>query len=125
MNDCRLKGYVLDGYPQSNGQLKDLFYIRKERQVPVENEGEENETPRFETVLDEDKDTLVWPNFVVVLDTNSDALKERVARLDPEIKENSHHNEDGYARRILAFREKFPAFLDNLQEGFQDEKTMV
>lgn len=93
--------------------------------MKLETEGEENEEPRYERVVDEEKDALVWPNFVVVLDTNSDALKERVARLDPEIKENSHHNEDGYARRILAFREKFPAFLENLQEGFQDEKTMV
>jgi hypothetical protein len=41
-------------------------------------------------------------------------LKDKISRLDPEIKENSHHNEEGFARRILNFREKFPNFVENI-----------
>jgi len=35
-------------------------------------------------------------------------LKDKISKLDPEIKENSHHNEEGLSRRLIAYKEKLP-----------------
>ena len=105
-NDCKLKGYLLDGFPQTLNQIKTLFY----QKVLLANQDE----PTYQDV----KLLDIWPTFVVVLDSNQEILKDKIAKLDPEIKENTHHNEEGFARRILTFRDKFPNFIDNIKEYF-------
>ena len=44
--------------------------------------------------------------------------------MDPEIQESTHHNEENLARRINAFKEKNPNFIENVKDLFKDEKCL-
>ncbi|CAJ0944683.1 unnamed protein product [Ranitomeya imitator] len=90
---CQNQGYVLDGYPKTYEQAKELF--RSE-------EGEEEEesrskAPRF--------DPTITPDFVISLDASDEFLKDRVINLPESTVAGTHYSQDRFLRSLATFRD--------------------
>ena len=107
-NDCRNRGYILDGYPrvyrgaQSSFLKKVIQY--DENGDPVEEEEEElpeGELPGFDNHV---KDDSIFPGSVIVLDGKDEDLIQRVRELPEDQIEGTHYNESDMRRRIRGYR---------------------
>ncbi|XP_073494623.1 adenylate kinase 7 [Phyllobates terribilis] len=90
---CQNQGFVLDGYPKTYEQAKELF--RSE-------EGEEEEesrskAPRF--------DKTITPDFVISLDASDEFLKNRVINLPESTVAGTHYSQDRFLRSLATFRD--------------------
>uniref|UniRef100_A0A672JYD3 Adenylate kinase 7-like n=1 Tax=Sinocyclocheilus grahami TaxID=75366 RepID=A0A672JYD3_SINGR len=72
---CRNQGFVLDGYPKTYTQAKELFHVSKHL------------------------------NFVVSLDATDEFLKERVRSLPQNVAEEMHYTQDEFTASLAKFRE--------------------
>jgi adenylate kinase len=86
-NDCKNKGYVLDGYPRSFANCQHIFIDETNTEEPL------------------NKDTL--PTVVFFLDHyTDDFIKHRIkTHIDPNILYTPHYSEEGMTRRLKAYRE--------------------
>ncbi|EDO36546.1 predicted protein [Nematostella vectensis] len=87
---CQNQGFILDGYPKTYEQAKELFAAE---------EGEEAED---ESPLAYDK--LTMPEVVVSLDASDDFLKTRVMNLPESVVAGTHNTEEGLMRRLSEYR---------------------
>lgn len=91
-NIYRNRGYILDGYPRSFADAQGIFFDIDESKA-------EDDLERF--ILNKD----LLPNNVILLDSVTDEfLKNRVKSMPEATHINSHYNEDGMNRRILAYK---------------------
>ncbi|XP_015103151.3 adenylate kinase 7 [Vicugna pacos] len=90
---CRNQGYILDGFPKTYDQAKELFN--------QEDEEEEEEELRGK-MLPFDK--LIIPEFVCSLDASDEFLKERVINLPESIVAGTHYNQDQFLRALSNYR---------------------
>lgn len=90
---CQNQGFVLDGFPKTYGQAKQLF------------DQEEIEEPDPEaTTLTYNQ--LIMPEVVVSLTAADNFLKQRVINLPESVVSGTHNNEEGFIRRLTTFREQ-------------------
>ncbi|XP_036738251.2 adenylate kinase 7 isoform X2 [Manis pentadactyla] len=88
---CRNQGYILDGFPKTYDQAKDLF--------SHEEEEEEIKGKMFPY------DKLIIPEFVCSLDASDDFLKERVMNLPENIVAGTHYSHDRFLRTLSNYRD--------------------
>ncbi|CAH6851130.1 Ak7 [Phodopus roborovskii] len=90
---CRNQGYILDGFPKTYDQAKDLFNQEDEE------EEEEIRGKMFPF------DRLITPEFVCGLDASDDFLKERVMNLPESIVAGTHYSQDRFLRSLSNYRD--------------------
>uniref|UniRef100_A0A674F456 Adenylate kinase 7b n=1 Tax=Salmo trutta TaxID=8032 RepID=A0A674F456_SALTR len=84
---CRNQGFVLDSFPKTYEQAKDLFY----------GETEMSKIPPF--------NKKIIPEFVFSLDTSDAFLKNRVLNLPESLVEGTSYSQEQFLRRLARFRE--------------------
>ncbi|NP_001337820.1 adenylate kinase 7 isoform 4 [Homo sapiens] len=90
---CRNQGYILDGFPKTYDQAKDLF----------NQEDEEEEDDVRGRMFPFDK--LIIPEFVCALDASDEFLKERVINLPESIVAGTHYSQDRFLRALSNYRD--------------------
>nr|XP_014999949.2 adenylate kinase 7 isoform X3 [Macaca mulatta] len=90
---CRNQGYILDGFPKTYDQAKDLFN--------QEDEEEEDEVRGRMFPFDK----LIIPEFVCALDASDEFLKERVINLPERIVAGTHYSQDRFLRALSNYRD--------------------
>uniref|UniRef100_H2YJ58 Uncharacterized protein n=1 Tax=Ciona savignyi TaxID=51511 RepID=H2YJ58_CIOSA len=89
---CQNQGFVLDGFPKTYEQAKDLFALEDE---------DEGDDPRKINY-----DTSIMPEVVAALNAEDDFLKHRVMNLPEAVVQvkGTHNTEDGFLRRLQEYR---------------------
>jgi adenylate kinase len=111
-NDCRNRGYVLDGFPKTYKQAQEVFLYKPKK---FDENGEEipEEEPELEEGEEKSWDGYVvrpeiFPKSVILLDAGSgddQGLLQRIKNSLPEAyAQGSHYNEADMLRRIAAYR---------------------
>ncbi|XP_074069133.1 adenylate kinase 7 isoform X2 [Macrotis lagotis] len=90
---CRNQGYILDGFPKTYDQAKDLFNQEEEE----EEEESRGKIPLF--------DKLTIPEFVFALDAADEFLKDRVMNLPEAIVVETHYVQDRFLRSLSNYRD--------------------
>ncbi|XP_054827586.1 adenylate kinase 7 [Eublepharis macularius] len=90
---CKNQGYVLDGFPKSYDQAKDLFNL----------EEEEEEDDMKGKIHHYDK--MIIPDHIVFLNASDDFLKNRIMNLPEIVVAGTHYAQDRYLRALSIFRE--------------------
>lgn len=88
---CQNQGFVLDGYPKTLTQAKELFVSSEEDADP-----DDADKPNYET--------RIMPEMVVHLDAPDEFLKERVMALPEQVVHGTHNTEEGLLRRLAQYR---------------------
>ncbi|MBN3323552.1 KAD7 kinase, partial [Atractosteus spatula] len=89
---CQNQGFVLDGFPKTYEQAKELFYGDED-----EPEDAKSKIPPF--------DKKIIPEYVFSLDATDEFLKNRVLNLPESVVAGTHYTQDQFLRRLAAFRE--------------------
>ncbi|CAH1164273.1 unnamed protein product [Phaedon cochleariae] len=110
---CQTRGYVLDGYPKTIQQAKEL-YGQVAEASKVEEGGKLGIELPGEGAIGEDQKQVgnlvgnanegIMPNFVVSLEADDDFLCERVMRLPQRLIQGTHYDEVNMLRRLGEFR---------------------
>nr|XP_009673899.1 PREDICTED: adenylate kinase 7 [Struthio camelus australis] len=90
---CRNQGYVLDGFPETYDQAKDLFNLEDED----EEEEIKGKIPKY--------DKLITPEFVISLTASDEFLKNRIINLPESVVAGTHYTQDEFLRSLNLFRE--------------------
>ncbi|XP_053553471.1 adenylate kinase 7 [Bombina bombina] len=90
---CQNQGYVLDGYPKTYEQAKELFNLEGEE----EEEESRGKIPHF--------DKTITPEFVFSLDASDEFLKNRVINLPESVVENTHYTQERFLKALIQFRD--------------------
>ncbi|KAK6294931.1 hypothetical protein J4Q44_G00341570 [Coregonus suidteri] len=88
---CRNHGFVLDGFPKSYDQAKEIFY----------DEDMEPDYPRSKMPAYNKK---IIPEFIFSLEASDDFLKERVQNLPESVAEKMRYSKDEYLSRLKKYR---------------------
>lgn len=85
-NDCRNRGYILDGYPRSYKDSQNIFLIREKKFDPETGEEIEEEEEELEEGQEKSwdgyiKDTSIFPTSAIVFKQDDDFLIKRVKNL--------------------------------------------
>ena len=97
---CMNKGFILDGFPRSKEDAKNVFLDKVPIEKPEGEEQEEDAEPQFEERLNE----RIVPQYAIALEADDASLAARAKELPPEKVENTHHNDAGMARRLKDYR---------------------
>jgi adenylate kinase len=89
---CQNQGFVLDGFPKTEDEAKELF-------APDDGDGNDDGDSN------ENYNTLLIPELVVSLDADNEFLKDRVINLPQSEVAGTHNTEEGLLRRLRTFRE--------------------
>ncbi|XP_076201517.1 adenylate kinase 7 isoform X2 [Aptenodytes patagonicus] len=90
---CRNQGYVLDGFPETYDQAKDLFNLESED----EEEEIRGKIPKC--------DKLITPEFVISLTASDEFLINRIINLPERIVAGTHYTQDRFLQSLNLFRE--------------------
>ncbi|NXO59463.1 KAD7 kinase, partial [Aramus guarauna] len=90
---CRNQGYVLDGFPETYDQAKDLFNLESED----EEEEIKGKIPKC--------DKLIIPEFVISLTASDEFLINRIINLPERIVAGTHYTQDRFLQSLNVFRE--------------------
>ncbi|XP_067411273.1 adenylate kinase 7 [Emydura macquarii macquarii] len=90
---CKNQGYVLDGFPKTYDQAKDLFNLEDDE----EEEETRSKMPRY--------DKLITPEYVISLNASDEFLKNRVMNLPESVVAGTHYTQDRFLRNLSLFRE--------------------
>ncbi|XP_041132487.1 adenylate kinase 7-like [Polyodon spathula] len=90
---CQNQGYVLDGFPKSYEQAKELF---------CSEDDEDGQETRSEV---HNFDKTIIPEYVFALDASDEFLKTRVMNLPESVVDGTHNTQDQFLRRLALFRE--------------------
>ena len=109
-NDCRNRGYVLDGYPRTYKDAQNLWLIKQKKFDPETGEEIEEEEPELEEGEEKSwdgyiKDETTIPFSCIVFKQQDDFLIERVKKLDETQIEGTHYNLEDMQRRLKAYRD--------------------
>ena len=107
-NDCRNRGYILDGFPRTykdaqNSFMKKVIQYDENGDVIEDEEEElpEGEEPSFDKHV---KDTSIFPGSVIVLQGKDEELIQRVRELPEDQIAGTKYNMVDMSRRIKAYR---------------------
>ncbi|NXS52345.1 KAD7 kinase, partial [Brachypteracias leptosomus] len=88
---CRNQGYVLDGFPETYDQAKELFNLEnKEEEI-------KGKIPKC--------DKLITPEFVISLSASDEFLTNRIINLPERIVAGTHYTQDRFPQSLNLFRE--------------------
>nr|XP_045011412.1 adenylate kinase 7 isoform X4 [Jaculus jaculus] len=90
---CRNQGYILDGYPKTYDQAKELFN--------QEDDEDDDEMRGKMFPINE----LITPEFVCGLDASDEFLKERVINLPESVVAGTHYSQDRFLRALSNYRD--------------------
>jgi hypothetical protein len=97
-NDCRNRGYVIDGYPRNFKDCQNIL-LKKDKKIDPET-GEEIEEEEPELEEGEEKsfdkyivDQTIFPSSCIVLQQEDEFLIKRVKNLPEVSVQNTHYNE--------------------------------
>uniref|UniRef100_A0A8C0H7Y3 Adenylate kinase 7 n=2 Tax=Chelonoidis abingdonii TaxID=106734 RepID=A0A8C0H7Y3_CHEAB len=90
---CKNQGYILDGFPKTYDQAKDLFNLEDD----AEEEETRSKVPRY--------DKLITPEYVISLNASDEFLKNRVMNLPESVVAGTHYTQDRFLRTLSLFRE--------------------
>ncbi|XP_066199267.1 adenylate kinase 7 [Saccopteryx leptura] len=90
---CRNQGFILDGFPKTYDQAKDVF---------SQEEDEEEEEIRGKMFP---FDKLTMPEFVCALDASDEFLKFRVMNLPESLVAGTHYSQDRFLRVLSNYRD--------------------
>ncbi|KND00419.1 uncharacterized protein SPPG_04741 [Spizellomyces punctatus DAOM BR117] len=88
---CRNQGYILDGYPTSLDEARELF-----KAADDDDAKEESKIPKI--------DELIGPDKVISLDASDDVIKDRIMNLPESAVAGTKNSEDALTRRLEEFR---------------------
>ncbi|KAK7483562.1 hypothetical protein BaRGS_00025236 [Batillaria attramentaria] len=86
---CQNQGFILDGYPKTLEQAKDLFALDDEEEA-------EEGKPSF--------DQTIMPEFVISLEATDEFLRSRVMHLPEAMVAGTHNTEKELMRRLADYR---------------------
>ncbi|XP_035184046.1 adenylate kinase 7 isoform X2 [Oxyura jamaicensis] len=89
---CRNQGYVLDGFPETYEQAKELFNLEDEDEEEIK-----GKIPKC--------DKLITPEFVVSLTASDEFLKNRIINLPESVVAGTHYTQDRFLQSLSLFRE--------------------
>uniref|UniRef100_A0AAR2IL89 Adenylate kinase 7b n=1 Tax=Pygocentrus nattereri TaxID=42514 RepID=A0AAR2IL89_PYGNA len=92
---CRNQGFVLDGFPKTYEQAKELF--------SADDDDDGMEDVRSKIPPHHKK---LIPEFVFSLDATDALLKKRVLNLPESVVEGTSYSQDKFLHRLVSFREK-------------------
>ena len=130
-NDCRNRGYVLDGYPRNFKDAQNIFLKRTpqydeegnlmEVDEPELEEGEEKNWDGYEI------DTTISPSSVIVLRQDDNFLINRVKNLPDKEITGTHNNPKDLAKRLKIYRECNESQIaePSVQQFFKERNTQT
>ncbi|XP_036927881.1 adenylate kinase 7 [Acanthopagrus latus] len=89
-NPCRNQGFVLDSFPKTYEQAKELFYVE-------EHDSEDGTTLTYSK--------RITPEFVLCLDASDAFLKDRVMNLPERQVQEHNYDQEHFLRRLATYRE--------------------
>ncbi|XP_018553227.1 adenylate kinase 7 isoform X3 [Lates calcarifer] len=92
-NPCRNQGFVLDGFPKTYDQAKELF------------SGEEHESEDGPSQISS-YSKKITPEFVMCLDASDAFLKDRVMNLPERLVQEHSYEQEHFLQRLARYREK-------------------
>ena len=109
-NDCRNRGYILDGFPRTYKEAREIFLIKKKKFDPEGNVVEEEEEPPEEgkekSWDDYEIRKEIFPKSFILFDAKSD--EQLLQRIKDNLSEQevfaSHNNAADMKRRIAQYR---------------------
>ncbi|KAG9481129.1 hypothetical protein GDO78_010399 [Eleutherodactylus coqui] len=104
---CQNQGYVLDGYPKTYEQAKELFNSEEGE----EEEESRSKVPRF--------DKTITPEYVISLDASDEFLKNRVINLPESTVAGTHYEQDRFLRALATFhvsKDDDPQYRDIIKQ---------
>ncbi|NXP09714.1 KAD7 kinase, partial [Thinocorus orbignyianus] len=87
---CSNQGYVLDGFPETYDQAKDLFSEEEEEET-------KSKIPKF--------NKLIIPEFVISLTASDKFLINRIINLPESVVAGTHYTQDQFLQSLNHFRE--------------------
>lgn len=107
-NDCRNRGYVLDGFPRTFKDAQHIFLYKPkkfdEEGNEIEEEEEELEEGQEKSFVGYTKDDNIFPSSCIVLNGDDKFLMQRVRDL-PEVEiVGTHYNASDMTRRLKIYR---------------------
>ncbi|XP_010213189.1 PREDICTED: adenylate kinase 7 [Tinamus guttatus] len=90
---CRNQGYVLDGFPETYDQAKELFNLEDE------DEEEEIKGKMYKY------DKLITPEFVISLAATDEFLKNRIINLPESVVAGTHYTQNKFLDSLRFFRD--------------------
>lgn len=108
-NDCRNRGYVLDGFPRSFKDAQHIFLYRPKKIDPETGEEEEFEEEELEEGQEKSfegytKDDNIFPSSCIVLNGDDKFLMDRVRDLPESGITGTHYTAADMARRLKLYR---------------------
>lgn len=108
-NDCRNRGYILDGFPRTFKDAQNIFLYRPKKIDPEtgeeeefeEEELEEGQEKSFEGYVVDDK---IYPSSCIVLNGDDKVLLNRVRDLPESAVQGTTYNSLEMARRLKTYR---------------------
>ncbi|XP_032883499.1 adenylate kinase 7 isoform X1 [Amblyraja radiata] len=91
---CQNQGFILDGFPKTYLQTKDLFGAEEEE----EEEGGMNKLPQY--------DKAITPEHVFALDVSDEFLKQRILNLPESVVIGTHYTQERFLRHLAQYREQ-------------------
>ncbi|CAG9766554.1 unnamed protein product [Ceutorhynchus assimilis] len=125
---CQSHGFVLDGFPKTIQQAKELFgqaaEVPKELKGTVKGRKDAGEADEGEGMIQVgdmigNANASIIPDFVVSLQADDDFLLQRIMMLPERSIQGTNHDESNMIRRLLEFRNSNTA--DNTVLNFFDE----
>ncbi|NXW23412.1 KAD7 kinase, partial [Circaetus pectoralis] len=89
---CRNQGYVLDGFPETYDQAKDLFNCNEDEEEEIK-----GKIPKC--------DILIIPEFVISLTASDEFLINRIINLPERIVAGTHYTQDQFLQSLNLFRD--------------------
>ncbi|XP_068608564.1 adenylate kinase 7 [Brachionichthys hirsutus] len=90
-NPCRNQGFVLDSFPETYEQAKELFHD------PESEDGASAESSCSKRII---------PDFVLRLDASDDFLKTRVINLPEKVVQERGYEQERFLRRLAGYRQR-------------------
>lgn len=95
-NIYRNRGYILDGYPRSYKDAREIFMEKKEGEEITE----EDKNPEEKMLVLKE----ILPNNIISLgDATDEELFNRIKSLPEELVQGTHWNEEGMKRRLQTY----------------------
>ncbi|XP_077411418.1 adenylate kinase 7 isoform X9 [Vanacampus margaritifer] len=91
-NPCKNQGFVLDGFPKTYDQAKELFHV------------DEHESEEKASISSYNK--KIMPEFVLCLDASDSFLKDRVINLPEKLVQEHKYEQEHFLQILAKYRDK-------------------